>query len=115
MSIRFRKIMVLGSGERPTRNSDNLTKICEPIVLDNVGSSTFHNPIGLHGLLQGQLYYFYLNYKSLHCCFPDIIATNKQRTQNLASGAICERRLCNAQLRDLNMPSLLRYNYQDAE
>jgi hypothetical protein len=29
--------------------------------LDNVGSLTSHNPIGLHGLLRGQLY-FYLSY-----------------------------------------------------
>jgi hypothetical protein len=31
----------------------NLTAICEPIVLKNVGASTYHNPMGLHGLLQG--------------------------------------------------------------
>jgi hypothetical protein len=29
--------------------------------LENVGTSTSHNPMGLHGLLQGQLYLFYLN------------------------------------------------------
>jgi hypothetical protein len=39
-------------GGRPTSKADNLTAICEPIVLDNVGSLTSHNPIGLHGLLQ---------------------------------------------------------------
>jgi hypothetical protein len=27
--------------------------------LENVGTSTSHNPMGLHGLLQGQLYLFY--------------------------------------------------------
>jgi hypothetical protein len=32
----------------PTRKADNLTAICE-----NVGGSTSHNPMGLHGLLQG--------------------------------------------------------------
>jgi hypothetical protein len=31
---------------------DNLTAICDPIVLENVGTSTSHNPMGLHGLLQ---------------------------------------------------------------
>jgi hypothetical protein len=32
--------MFLGSRERPVRNPDNLTAICVPIVLDNVGPST---------------------------------------------------------------------------
>jgi hypothetical protein len=41
------------STERPARKADNLAAICEPTVLDNVGSSTSHNPIGLHGLLRG--------------------------------------------------------------
>jgi hypothetical protein len=36
---------------RPAHKADNLTSICEPIV-KNVGASTSHNPIGLHGLLQ---------------------------------------------------------------
>jgi hypothetical protein len=30
----------------------NLTAICEPIVWENVGASTSHNIMGLHGLLQ---------------------------------------------------------------
>jgi hypothetical protein len=37
---------------RRVRRPDNLTAICEPTV-DNVGSLTSHNPIGLQGLLQG--------------------------------------------------------------
>jgi hypothetical protein len=45
--------MSLGSRSRSVRKADNLTAICEPTDLDNVGSSTSHNPIGLHGLLQG--------------------------------------------------------------
>jgi hypothetical protein len=40
----------MGSRELPARKADNLTAICESIV---VGSSASHNPIGLHGLLQG--------------------------------------------------------------
>jgi hypothetical protein len=32
---------------RPARKADNLTAIC----LENVGASTSHNPMGLHGLL----------------------------------------------------------------
>jgi hypothetical protein len=43
-----------GSKGRPARKADNLTAICEPnIYRKNVGASTFHNPKGLHGLLQG--------------------------------------------------------------
>jgi hypothetical protein len=34
------------------RKADNLTAICEP-CLENVGALTSHNPMGLHGLLQG--------------------------------------------------------------
>jgi hypothetical protein len=43
--------MFLGSEARPVRKADNLNAEC----LDRVGSSTSHNPVGLHGLLQGQL------------------------------------------------------------
>jgi hypothetical protein len=37
-----------GGKGRPRRKSDNLTAICEP-----VGAPKSHNPLGLHGLLQG--------------------------------------------------------------
>jgi hypothetical protein len=30
---------------------DNLTAICELIILENVGGSTSHNPMGIHSLL----------------------------------------------------------------
>jgi hypothetical protein len=43
------KKMFLGSKVWPVRGAENLTAIC----LDNVGSLTSHNPIGLHGLLRG--------------------------------------------------------------
>jgi hypothetical protein len=38
-----------GAKERPARKADNLTADC----LENVGTSTSHNHMGLHGLLQG--------------------------------------------------------------
>jgi hypothetical protein len=41
-----------GGKGRPERKADNLTAICE------VGASTSHNPMGLHGLLQVQLYLY---------------------------------------------------------
>jgi hypothetical protein len=37
------------------RKADNLTAICEPIVYKNVGASTSHSPMGLHGPLLGYL------------------------------------------------------------
>jgi hypothetical protein len=53
MSTRNIKIIVfLGSKVRQVRKADNLTTIWAD-CLDNVGSLTSHNPIGLHGLLWG--------------------------------------------------------------
>jgi hypothetical protein len=37
---------------RPARKADNLTAVCE-LCLEHTGTSTSHNPMGLHGLLQG--------------------------------------------------------------
>jgi hypothetical protein len=42
-----------GGKGRPARKAENLTAICEPIVQKNVKASMSHNPMGLHGLLQG--------------------------------------------------------------
>jgi hypothetical protein len=57
-----------GGEGRPARKADNLTAICEPIVCKNVGASTSHSPIGLHGPLQGYLY-LYLNNFTLFALF----------------------------------------------
>jgi hypothetical protein len=38
-----------GGKGRPARNADNLTADCP----ENVGTSTPHNRMGLHGLLKG--------------------------------------------------------------
>jgi hypothetical protein len=58
-----------GGEGRPVRKAYNLTAICEPMSRENVEASTSHNPMGLHGLLQGQLYHFYLYTSRLsgHC------------------------------------------------
>jgi hypothetical protein len=40
-----------GGKGRPALKADNLTALCE--CLENVGASTSHSPMGLHGLLQG--------------------------------------------------------------
>jgi hypothetical protein len=45
-----------GGKGRPACKADNLTAICELTVYKNVGASMPHNPVGLHGLLQGYLY-----------------------------------------------------------
>jgi hypothetical protein len=47
-----------GGKGRPAREADDLTAICEADCLDNVGASTSHNPMGLHCLLQEQLYLY---------------------------------------------------------
>jgi hypothetical protein len=47
-----------GGEGRPARKADNLTAICEPIVYKNVGASTSHIPMGLHGPLKGYLYIY---------------------------------------------------------
>jgi hypothetical protein len=41
---------------RPARKADNLTAIWAD-CLEDVGASTSHIPMGLHGLLQGWLYF----------------------------------------------------------
>jgi hypothetical protein len=52
--------MFLGGKRQQARKANNLTAICkyEPTVykMYDVVASTYHNPMGLHGLLQGQLY-----------------------------------------------------------
>jgi hypothetical protein len=56
-----------GSKVRPMLKAENLTDICEPDCLENVGSSASHNPICLNGLLQGKLYsLLLLNLKSIN-------------------------------------------------
>jgi hypothetical protein len=42
-----------GGKGQPARGADNLTAICGAGCLENVAASTSHNPMGLHGLLQG--------------------------------------------------------------
>jgi hypothetical protein len=42
-----------GGKRRPERKADNLTAICKADCLENVRASTSHNPMGLHGLLEG--------------------------------------------------------------
>jgi hypothetical protein len=50
--------MFLESKVRRVRRADKLTAICE-LCLDNVGSLTFQNLLGLKGLLRGQLSFLY--------------------------------------------------------
>jgi hypothetical protein len=42
-----------GGKERPARKADNLHCHLQADCLENVGASTSHKPIGLHGLLHG--------------------------------------------------------------
>jgi hypothetical protein len=58
-----RNLNGVGGGKGlPARKAHNLTAICEPMSRENVGASTSHNPMGLHGLLQGQLYFSHLTF-----------------------------------------------------
>jgi hypothetical protein len=45
-----------GGKGRPARKADKFTVIVSRLSRENVGTSTSHNPMGLHGLLQGWLY-----------------------------------------------------------
>jgi hypothetical protein len=87
---------ILGGIGRPARKADNHTAIYEPIVLENVGASTSHKLMGLHGLLQGYLYLLYLfMYPTFYKSFKNVaqfkywekILTN----QNLIREKIKER------------------------
>jgi hypothetical protein len=42
-----------GGKRRPARKANNLAAICGFDCLENVRASTSHDPMGLHGLLQG--------------------------------------------------------------
>jgi hypothetical protein len=44
---------VPGGKRRPARKADNLTPLLSAECLENVGASTSHNSMSLHGLLQG--------------------------------------------------------------
>jgi hypothetical protein len=65
---------------RPARKADNVTAICEPIVLENVGASTSHNTMGLYGLLQGYLFlliygFLFVPAKSQFTFTPTVLST----------------------------------------
>jgi hypothetical protein len=46
---------------QPAHTADNLNAICARLS-KNVGASISQNPMGLHSLLQGQLYLFFIYY-----------------------------------------------------
>jgi hypothetical protein len=45
---------------------------------ENVGASTSHNPMGLHGLLQGYLYSVILKTPAFHNCYSVTAPTVRQ-------------------------------------
>jgi hypothetical protein len=49
-----------GGKERPARKAGNVTAIVSRLSRENVEASTSHNPMGLHGVIQGEIYYQYL-------------------------------------------------------
>jgi hypothetical protein len=64
--------MFLGSKVRRVRRSDDRTAICVVDCLDNVGSLTSHNPIGLQGLLRGWLYFIGIVRRAVKT-FPEFV------------------------------------------
>jgi hypothetical protein len=57
------KIMLLASKEtakRPAHKANNLTSFCDPIIYTVWDPYHPINPIGIHGLLQGWLYFLLL-------------------------------------------------------
>jgi hypothetical protein len=52
-----------GGKGRPVCKTITLSPSVSQLSTENVGASTSHNPMGLHGLLQGQLYLFVHRYK----------------------------------------------------
>jgi hypothetical protein len=42
----------------PARGAGNLTAICERMCKQNVGASTSHNPMGLHGIYRNSFAFF---------------------------------------------------------
>jgi hypothetical protein len=59
---------LLGGKGRPARKADNLTAICVPTVWKMWGTSTSDNPMGLHGLLLGEIYLFIVFTWALKVC-----------------------------------------------
>jgi hypothetical protein len=51
----MRTMNLPGGKGRPARKADNLTADC----LENVTASTSHNPVGLHGLFNGESFNFF--------------------------------------------------------
>jgi hypothetical protein len=45
--------------ERPALMADNFTAHVWADCIENVGTSSSHNPMGLHGLLEEWLYFFF--------------------------------------------------------
>jgi hypothetical protein len=52
---------------QPARKADKFTATCKPNVYKNMRASTSHNPIGLHGRVQGYIYsLFYIQSYMVH-------------------------------------------------
>jgi hypothetical protein len=76
--LSLRKIVFLGSRARPVRSWQPYRHLWAD-CLNNVASLTSHNPTGLHGLLQEQLYFTKV-IKSRHQTRQDIVTTYEKRS-----------------------------------
>jgi hypothetical protein len=70
-----------GGKGRPASKADNFSSpsVCR-LSREKVGHSTSHNPVGLHGLLQGQFYLFYLAFSPSVSCI--VLPLPKQQTRH---------------------------------
>jgi hypothetical protein len=64
-----------GGKGQPARKADNLTAMSR--LFENVGAQTSHNPMGLHGLLQGQLYLIFILLLSRYIVGYDAVLTDR--------------------------------------
>jgi hypothetical protein len=84
------------------RKADNLTAICELIVYENVKALTSHNPMCLHGLLQGLAlpYFFFkcqqilinvlnIEFHEIHSMVIKVLCKVRKRDMEALTGAIC--------------------------
>jgi hypothetical protein len=84
---------ILGGKGRPARKANNLTHLLWADCLENVGTSKSHNPMGLHGLLQGYFYftfYFMIAFIFYTCCTYMRVSSRVRRFARQAQRILAE-------------------------
>jgi hypothetical protein len=97
---------LVGGKGWPALKADNLTAICEPIVKKNVGTSTSHNPMGLHGLIQKWLYFFIASIYLYKITFTRFIQITLAIDTASANSLMTKRPLCDMALISTIIPCI---------